>query len=97
MRLLIECLALSPISGTDDSDSLASEREAHGQDPTGHSPESKVTVLGSTVSCIFGEDESGIIEHVCCKLEGDAVLRYIVTSLPLVPLELHCCTIAEAF
>ena len=89
MRLRIECLALSPVSGTDDSNSLASEREAHGQDATAHTPESKVAILGSTVSRIFGEDESRIIERPRCKLEGNTVLGYIVTGLPLVPLELH--------
>jgi hypothetical protein len=87
--LLIECLALSPVSGTDDSDSLAPEREAYGQDSTAHPPESKVTNLGATVCCIFGERESGIIEHLCCKLKGDAVLGYVATGLPLVPLELQ--------
>lgn len=93
MRLVIECLALSPVSGPDDSDSLASEREAYGQDATAHAPESEVAVLGSTVSRIFGEDESRIIEYSCCKLEGDTVLGHIVTGLPLVPLELHWRTI----
>ena len=95
MRLLIECLALSPVSGTDDSDSLAPERKAHGQDPTTHPPESKVTVLGATVCGIFGEHELGIIEHLACKLKGDAVLDHVVTGLALVPLELHEGTVAE--
>jgi len=95
IRLLIECLALSPVSGTDDSDSLTPEHEAHGQDPTVHPPESKVTVLGATVCGIFGEHESAIIEYLGCKLERDAVLGHVVTGLSLVPLELHYGTIVE--
>ena len=95
IRLLIKCLALSPVSGTDGSDSLAPEHEACGQNPTAHPPESEVTVLGATVCGIFGEHESTIIEYLGGKLRGDAVLGHVVTGLPLVPLELRYGTIVE--
>jgi hypothetical protein len=79
-------------TGSDKSKSsvvLGPEGEAHREDATAHAPESEVAILGPTVSRIFGEDESRIIEHPCCKLEGDTVLGDVVTGLPLVPLELH--------
>jgi hypothetical protein len=96
IRLLIECLALSPISGTDDSDSLVADGETHGQDSTTDPAESEVARLGSTMCSVFREHEAWIIEDLCCEFEGDAMLGKVVTGLPLVPFELHRRTIVDS-
>jgi hypothetical protein len=95
IRLLIEGPALSPVSGTDDSNSFAAQREAHGQNSTAYLAEGKVARLRSTMCGVFGEHESGIIEHTGCNLKRDAMLGHVATGLPFVPLELHYATVVE--
>jgi hypothetical protein len=91
--LLIEFLALSPISGPDDSHALVADGETHGQDSAAYVAEREIAKLASAMRSVFGEHQSGIIKDLGCELEGYAVLGQVVAGLPLVPFELHCGTI----
>jgi hypothetical protein len=89
IRLLIECLSLSPIPGTNDSDSLTTDGEADHEDPVGRSSKGKVAHLAATVLGVFGEDEIWVIESLLGQIEGDPVLGFVRASLARISLEVH--------
>lgn len=62
IRLLIECLPFSPISGPDEPDALAADGEANCQNAPAYPSEGEVARFGSTMRSIFGKHEARIID-----------------------------------
>jgi hypothetical protein len=65
MRLFIEVLSPSPITGADQPDAISSDGETDGEHPAVDHSEGEVPRLGKAVFGVLGEDEARIVHSNC--------------------------------